>query len=176
MARAPTRPSCRPELSNWFRRTSERTQEQLGPQEDPKDKPDALLASMFELVREVNTNAGKLPAEGVVIARRVLDVVREVIETSADRELDVHAVVAIRGMLEDYLPTTLRAYLAIDPSVVDETRPSGRTPSESFIEQLDVLWASAMDLLEAARAHDADALLSQGSFLRTKFSRSDLDL
>ena len=31
-------------------------------------------------------------------------------------------------------------------------------------------------LEDAARAHDADALLSQGSFLRTKFSGSDLDL
>jgi len=163
-------------LTSWFRRTSDRAQEQLGPQEDPKDKPEALLASMFELAHTVNSNAGKLPAEGVVVARRVLDVVREVIETSSDRELDIRAIVAVRGMLEDYLPTTLRAYLAIDPSVVDQPRPSGRTPSQSFIEQLDVLWASAMDLLDAARAHDADALLSQGSFLRTKFSGSDLDL
>ncbi len=160
----------------WFRRASEHAQNELGPQDDPKDKPEALLASMFTLTHEVNASAGKLPVEGVVVARRVLDVVREVIETSAERELDVHAVVSIRGMLEDYLPTTLRAYLAIDPSVVDQQRPSGRTPSQSFIEQLDVLWASAMDLLEAARAHDADALLSQGSFLRTKFSGSDLDL
>jgi hypothetical protein len=160
----------------WFRRASDRAQEELGPQEDPKDKPEALLATMFELTHEVNSNAGRLPVEGVVVARRVLDVVREVIETSAERDLDVHAVVSIRGMLEDYLPTTLRAYLAIDPSVVDQVRPSGRTPAQSFIEQLDVLWASAMDLLDAARAHDADALLSQGSFLRTKFSGSDLDL
>jgi hypothetical protein len=106
----------------------------------------------------------------------VLDVVREVIETSGERDLDIHAVVSIRGMLDDYLPTTLRAYLAIDPAVVDVVRPSGRTPSQSFIEQLDVLWSSAMDLLDAIRAHDADALLSQGSFLRTKFSGSDLDL
>jgi hypothetical protein len=160
----------------WFRRASEHAHNELGPQDDPKDKPDALLASMFALTHEVNASAGRLPVEGVVVARRVLDVVREVIETSAERELDVHAVVSIRSMLEDYLPTTLRAYLAIDPSVVDQLRPSGRTPSQSFIEQLDVLWASAMDLLEAARAHDADALLSQGSFLRTKFSGSDLDL
>ncbi len=160
----------------WFRRANERAHEELTPQDDPKDKPEALLASMFALTREINANAGKLPVEGVVVARRVLDVVREVIETSAERELDVHAVISIRGMLEDYLPTTLRAYLAIDPSVVDVQRPSGRTPAQSFIEQLDVLWASAMDLLDAARAHDADALLSQGSFLRTKFSGSDLDL
>ena len=160
----------------WFRRANERAQEELSPQDDPKDKPEALLASLFALIREVNANAGRLPVEGVVVARRVLDVVREVIETSSERELDVRAVVSIRGMLKDYLPTTLHAYLAIDPSVVDQQRPSGRTPAQSFIEQLDVLWASAMDLLEAARAHDADALLSQGSFLRTKFSGSDLDL
>ena len=160
----------------WFRRAQERAQETLGPQEDPKDDPEALLASVFELVRQVNASAGKLPAEGVVLARRVLDTVREVIETSAERELDVHAVVSIRGMLDDYLPTTLRAYLAIDPAVVNEVRPSGRTPAQSFIEQLDVLWSSAMDLLDAIRAQDADALLTQGSFLRTKFSGSDLDL
>jgi hypothetical protein len=163
-------------LSNWFRRSSERARAELAPQEDPKDKPEALLASLFELVHTVNSNAGKLPAEGVVVTRRVLDVVREVIETSSDRDLDVRAIVAVRGILEDYLPTTLRTYLAIDPSVVDQPRPSGRTPAQSFIEQLELLWVSATDLLDAARAHDADALLSQGSFLRTKFSGSDLDL
>jgi hypothetical protein len=163
-------------LSNWFRRTSDQAREEFGPQEDPKDKPEALLASLFDLTHEVYANAGRLPVEGVVIARRVLDVVREVIETSAERALDIRAIVSIRGILEDYLPTTLHAYLAIDPSLVDQQRPSGRTPAQSFIEQLDVLWGSAMDLLDAARAHDADALLSQGSFLRTKFSGSDLDL
>ena len=163
----------------WFRRASDRAQQQAREQlsqDDPKDKPESLLASMFELVREINVNAGRLPVEGVVIARRVLDAVREVIETSAERDLDIRAIVSVRGILEDYLPTTLRSYLAIDPAVVDVARPSGRTPAQSFIEQLDVLWSSAMDLLDATRAHDADALLSQGSFLRTKFSGSDLDL
>jgi hypothetical protein len=160
----------------WFRRAQERAQESLGNEEDPDDKPETLLARMFELVREINRNAGKLPTEAVVVARRVLDAVREVIETSADRPLDVHAIVSVRGILGDYLPTTLRTYLALDPDVVDVARPSGRTPSESLIEQLDTLWASATDLLDAIRAQDADAMLTQGSFLRTKFSGSDLDL
>lgn len=163
-------------MTSWFRRASERAHDELGPQEDPKDKPEALMGAVFDLVHEVNAKAGRLPVEGVVVARRVLDAVREVIETSSERELDMQAIVAIRGILEDYLPTTLHAYLAVDPSVVDRPRPSGRTPAESFIEQLEVLWASATDLLDAARSHDADALLSQGSFLRTKFSGSDLDL
>jgi hypothetical protein len=160
----------------WFRRAQDRAQTALTPQDDPNDKPEALLARVFELVHEVNAAAGKLPTEGVVIARRVLDTVREVVDTSSEHDLDIRAIVSIRGILDDYLPTTLRAYLAIDPSQVDVVRPSGRTPAQSFIEQLDVLWSSAMDLLDAIRAHDADALLSQGSFLRTKFSGSDLDL
>ncbi|MCW2497262.1 MAG: hypothetical protein JWQ77_3186 [Jatrophihabitans sp.] len=131
---------------------------------------------MFERVGEINQNAGKLPVEAVVVAKRVLDAVREVVETATDRELDIHAVVSVRGILEDYLPTTLHAYLALDPGSVNTPRGSGRTPAQSVVEQLETLWESASDLLEATRAHDADALLSQGSFLRTKFSRSDLDL
>src|SRR3954452_15634716 len=103
----------------WFRRAQDRAQASLGEREDPQDKPEALLARVFELVREVNANAGKLPTEAVVIARRVLDAVREVVETSADRPLDVRAVVSIRGILTDYLPTTLHTYLALDPGVVD---------------------------------------------------------
>jgi hypothetical protein len=146
------------------------------PQDDPEDSPQALLAVMFDRVHEVNRSAGRLPNEAVVIARRLLDAVREVIETSAVRDLDIRAVVSLRGILGDYLPTTLRAYLALDPDVVDVPRPSGKRPSEALIEQLDVLWSSAMDLLDATRAQDADALMTQGSFLRTKFSGSDLDL
>lgn len=160
----------------WFRRAQERAQETFGNEEDPEDKPEALLGHTFELVREVNRNAGKLPTEAVVVARRVLDAVREVIDTSAERPLDIRAVVSVRGILSDYLPTTLRTYLGLDPDVVDVQRPSGRTPSESLLEQLDTLWASATDLLDAIRAQDADAMLTQGSFLRTKFSGSDLDL
>ena len=163
----------------WFRRARDRAQEgidELTQQDDPGDRPEALLGELFERVREVNAAAGQLPPEAVVIARRVLDAVREVIETAAERDLDIRAVVAVRGILEDYLPTTVRSYLAVDPDVVDVRRPSGRTPAESVIEQFDMLWSSAMDLLDATRAHDADALLSQGSFLRTKFAGSDLDL
>jgi hypothetical protein len=159
----------------WFRRLREEAQEEVAP--DASDTPDALRAKIFELIAFVNRSAGKLPGEGVVIARRITDTVREVVDgADPERGLDIYAIVSIRGILDDYLPTTLRSYLALDPSLVDVPRPSGRTPSESLLEQLDALWSSATDLLVATRAHDADALLSQGNFLRTKFTRSDLDL
>jgi hypothetical protein len=158
----------------WFRRLREDAPAE--PEPDEADQPAALLAKAFELIHFINANAGKLPGEAVVLARRITDTVREVIDTSGERALDIYAVVSIRGVLEDYLPTTLRGYLALDPALVDVPRPSGRTPRQSLLEQLDALWSSAMDLLQATHAHDADALMSQGNFLRTKFTGSDLDL
>jgi hypothetical protein len=99
-----------------------------------------------------------------------------VIDTSADHDLDIYAVVQINGVVDDYLPTTLRTYLNLDPSLAEQVGPSGRTPRAALIEQLDALQDAADDLLHAAQARDVDALVSQGNFLRTKFTGSDLDL
>jgi hypothetical protein len=170
-------------MTSWLRRKREQVQDQVREQvqdlnaPDPGDQPEALLGRVGELNRFVNANAGKLPGEAVVVARRITDVVRDVIRSADDgAELDIHAVISIKGILGDYLPTTLHRYLALDPATLDAPRPSGRSPNQSLRQQLDALYAAADDLLTAARAHDADALLSQGSFLRTKFTGSDLDL
>lgn len=170
-------------MVSWLRRASDRADEArrsvvdaVSPEHDPADEPPALLASMWERVAEVNRNAGRLPTRAVVTARAVLDVIRQIIDSAADQPLDIQAVISVRGILEDFLPTTLRRYLAVDPAIADQPRPSGRTPTASLLEQLDALWISATELLEAIEARDADALLTQGNFLRTKFTGSDLDL
>jgi hypothetical protein len=142
----------------------------------PDDSPDALRSALSQLVAFINQNAGKLPGESVVAARQVTDAVRDVIDTSDDGGLDVYAIISVKGIVNDYLPTTLRTYLALDPHLVDVRRPTGRTPKESLLDQLISLRAGAADVLTAARAKDADALVSQGNFLQTKFTGSDLDL
>lgn len=158
----------------WFRRN--RDEPPTPPPEDDRDAPDKLRLRLWELVQFINRSAGHLPVEAVVLARQVTDRIREVIETSADRALDVYAVVQINGIVDDYLPTTLRAYLNLDPSVTEQVGRSGRTPRAALREQLESLNAAADELFAAARAHDVDALFTQGNFLRTKFTRSDLDL
>ena len=159
----------------WFRRNRDEPAPPPGPAED-EDSPEKLRRRAWELVQFVNRNAGKLPVEAIVLARQVTDRVREVIETSNDRPLDVYAVVQINGIVSDYLPTTLRTYLALDPAVTEQAGRSGRTPRAALREQLEALNDAADELYAAARAHDVDALFSQGNFLRTKFTRSDLDL
>ena len=158
----------------WFRRNRDESPPAAPPEEE--DSPDKLRRRLWEQVQFVNRSAGRLPIEAVVLARQVTDRIREVIATSDDRPLDVYAVVQINGIVSDYLPTTLRTYLALDPAVTEQEGRSGRTPRAALREQLEALNEAADELYTAARAHDVDALFSQGNFLRTKFTRSDLDL
>jgi hypothetical protein len=162
-------------VTSWFRRGRDESAPPAPPPPDP-DAPDALILRLWELIQFVNRSAGRLPPEALVLARRVTDTVREVIDISAERALDAHAVSQINGIVGDYLPTTLRTYLALDPSVADTPLPTGRTPKAAVREQLSGLLDAAAELLAATRSNDVNALLAQGSFLRTKFTRSDLDL
>jgi hypothetical protein len=159
----------------WFRRGSDTPPVQPEPEEN-KDAPDALRLRLWDLVQFINRSAGKLPVEAVVVSRQITDTIREVIETSNDRDLDVYAVVAINGIVDDYLSTTLRTYLNLDASLTEQVGPSGRTPRAALREQVDSLALAADELLHATQSHDVDALFTQGNFLRTKFTRSDLDL
>jgi hypothetical protein len=146
------------------------------PASPESDSPAALRSALTTLNRFVNASAGRLPVEAVVAARRIGDVLDEVLDTAELRPLDVYAVLSVKGIITDYLPTTLRSYLAVDDSLVDVPRPTGRTPRQSLLEQLDTLESGAVTVLEATQAQDADTLMTQGNFLRTKYSGSDLDL
>lgn len=143
---------------------------------DVADSPETLRWNLWQLDRFVNSAAGQLPLPAVVTARRITDVLRDVVDTSSVRALDIYAVVSIQGIVGDYLPTTLRTYLALDPQVRALARASGRTPMQSLDEQLAALLDASTSILSGARDQDADALQTQGTFLRTKFSGSDLDL
>jgi hypothetical protein len=141
-----------------------------------EDSPAALAALRFRANRFVNASAGQLPGATVVAARRITDVIDTVLFTTRDRDLDIHARVSINGILRDYLPTTLKTYLALDPAVRDRPRPNGITPTAALDEQLDFLLSSASEVLAAVQNDDANALVAQGNFLRTKFGQSELDL
>jgi len=163
-------------MTSWLRRIRQQPQGPPATPREDRDAPAQLRIRLWELVRFINRNAGKLPVEAVVVARQITDTVREVIETSTDRALDVYAVVQINGIVDDYLPTTLRAYLNLDPTVTEQRGPSGRTPRAALRERLESLRTAAEELLAATHEHDIDLLFTQGNFLRTKFTRSDLDL
>lgn len=163
-------------VAGWFRRGTDEHVATHDVDETPDDGPGALLARRDELVRFINSRAGRLPVEAVVVSLSTTDTLGAVIATADDRPLDIHAVISVEGIIGDYLPSTLRAYLNLDPQAAEQVGPSGRTPRAALRDQLDVLSRAADEVLRASREHDADALFSQGNFLQTKFGRSDLDL
>ena len=163
-------------VMNWlFGRQPDAADPRQPPTVDP-DGPTELAAEMFRLNRFINASAGQLPTASVVAARRITDTVAAVLHTTRDRDLDIHARVSLNGILRDYLPTTLRTFLALDPATRDRARAAGPSPTVALEEQLDFLSGSASEVLTAVRNDDANALAAQGSFLRTKFGHSELDL
>ena len=141
------------------------------PETDPADSPEALRQNLAELIRFINRSAGRLPGVAVVRARRVTDLLQAIIDTSDARPLEIHALLSLKGIVNDYLPTTLRSFLAVDERTVDTGNPT-----RLLVEQLDILHTSAERVLGAVRSQDADALVTQGNFLQAKFGGSDLDL
>jgi len=164
-------------VMNWlFGKQEQETRAQPAQATEIPDSPTALAAELFRVNRFINSSAGQLPTGSVVLSRRITDTVGDVLHGTRDRDLDIQARVSLNGILRDYLPTTLRTYLALDPSTRDHPGRSGKSPTEALGEQLDFLLDSASEVLAAVRNDDANALLAQGSFLRTKFARSELDL
>ena len=158
----------------WVRRGHEAAPAPVAP--DEGDSPESLRGRIAQAVTFINRSSGQLPGAAVVAARRLTDVLSEVVDTSAVRPLDVYVVINVRKTLEDYLPTSLRSYLALTEQARTTPGPSGTTPSHGLVEQIDALLTSASSALAATRSQDMDAMLAQGAFLRTKFSGSDLDL
>lgn len=115
---------------------------------------------------------GRMPAEAqsrvAHIRQEILDVlphVRELPPGSQDRYV-------LQRTAVDYLPTTIRAYLALPPdSTVGPLGQPGRSPLEALDEQLTILDGQMVEIAAAIRQRDSDRLLANGLFLEEKFGR-----
>jgi hypothetical protein len=141
-----------------------------------EDSPEALSAKVEEQVRSLNRNAGQLPASVMVEARQLTDTLSAIVRTSETRPLDIYAVIMLRNVLDDYLPTAVTRYVAVPAAQRDTAGVSGATPTSSLRDQIHDLLLTTVKVREAAENADVDAVMTHGAFLRTKFSGSDLDL
>lgn len=138
-----------------------------GPGGDEPDAVPALRVRLAALVREVDAAGGDLPTEGVVVARQVTDLAAQVLRRD---DLGIHARVALAAVVDDYLPTTLRTYLAARRSPDADPGALART----LLDQLGVLRGSLHETVAAVADDDLRALEAQGIFLGARFTGSDL--
>ena len=71
-----------------------------------------------------------------------------------------------------YLPDTLAAYLRLPRFYAQvQTLADGRTAAHALLDQLRVLDASLKEVAKSAFTGDAEALITNGRFLESKFAK-----
>lgn len=115
----------------------------------PKDALD-ILRSIEATLRELLPRLHELRDRGILSAKDSFTVIETV---------------------RRYLPDTLAAYLRLPKFYAQmQTLADGRTASQTLLDQLRVLDTSLKDVAQSAYAGDAEMLVTNGQFLRNRFS------
>ncbi|GII99921.1 hypothetical protein CLV28_2999 [Sediminihabitans luteus] len=155
-------------LSRLFDPESSRPAAAVADTVQEPDSPAAMSRHLRVLVGEINRSAGSLPPEGVVLARQITDLTGEVLRQSEVHAMNIHARVSLNAVIRDYLPTTLRTFVAATRADTSDA------PARQLTEQLVALRDSVRETVAALRDDDVRALEAQGMFLSTKFGGLDL--
>jgi hypothetical protein len=135
-----------------------------------------MLLQLEALRWEARGAGHRLPVAALPQFGRIEDVMQPLLEHLVDNPPSVDEEIAINALLTDYLPSSLRAYLGLNPQFAAQVDANGRTPGDDFMDQLALLAGAAEDVGRAVYTHDGTELQVQGRFLETKFSKSDLSL
>lgn len=133
---------------------------------------DMLAEQVHKLVDSV---AGGLPKDALDRLRSIQATLSELLPRL--QELRDRGIISARDSftvvesIRRYLPDTLAAYLRLPKFYAQmQTLSDGRTASQTLLDQLRVLDTSLKDVAASAFAGDAETLITNGEFLRNKFS------
>lgn len=115
-------------------------------------------------------NKHRMPSEAYVSLLETCQTLDAIVDAEARQpSSDARLEFELEAMVREYLPSLLRGYLAVPTNMTATRQPNGRTPSEEFVEQIDLLSGQA-DALHSSRFGQTSAdLTSMGNFLRERF-------
>jgi hypothetical protein len=117
--------------------------------------------------------AGRVPDDVLATVERIGAALLEILPRTDPGSQSGHLVTRTAT---DYLPRTLREYLALPAGWAAEHQlESGGTALDALREQLALLETGTNRMRDAALAADAGQLLANGSFLQDRFGTSGLD-
>ena len=113
---------------------------------------------------------GRVPAEVmarlVSIRQRIVDLLPQATDLPGGSQ-DLYMV---QRTASDYLPTTVRMYLALPPAyATTQVVQDGKTPLQVLSDQLELLDGQMAEIGDAVNRRDSDRLLAQGRFLEERF-------
>jgi hypothetical protein len=120
---------------------------------------------------------GRVPADVMAQLSGIRQRVLEVLANGTDLPGGSQDMFVLQRTATDYLPTTVRMYLALPPAyATTEVVQDGKTALQVLKDQLALLEAQMAEIAEAVRRRDSDRLLAQGRFLEERFGRGSADL
>ncbi len=147
----------------------------VGPRRRPRVAKDTFDPQQIRrsLDHAYQMTHGRLPADAQSKVARIRAAVLELLPHAAEFPPGSPDLYVLRRMADDYLPTTIEAYLALPPSYgTERVLQDGRTPLQVMNEQLDLLDAKMAEIAEAVHRRDSDRLLANGTFLEERFGRA----
>jgi hypothetical protein len=136
---------------------------------------DQLRAGLAALHREVLAAGAKLPDGAVPQFRRIEDALTGVLTHAGTLEGSPEEMFLVKAIVSDYLPTSVRAYLALPASLALARRtPASQDAADELCRQLEILEDRATELADAVSVGDVQALKNQSRFLESRFAQSSL--
>ena len=124
------------------------------------------------LERLINQTSRQLPAEAVAVLQQIPPTLQSLQPrlTGSDNSLPSDQIQTVIGAITRDLPQTLAGYLRL-PTAFASFHPleQGKTAKDLLLEQLKLLKGQLDKIAEAAFKDDAEALLSNGQYLKEKF-------
>jgi hypothetical protein len=137
------------------------------------ESEDAATARALDILRAaVRSAGGELPTLLISRLAHIDDRLRAVIDMVAARNASTEQRVLLDAMIRDYLPTPLRAYLALP----EDERTTGSAATLAFSAQLGILEETISDLTNQIRIGAIAELSTHGRFLADKFAAPGLTL
>lgn len=132
---------------------------------------DEILQHLDRVIAEVTPEVGREILTHLASLRSAIaEVLPRLLELSGDHG-DLYTV---RETVLRYLPETLANYVALPPAFRSaHVLRDGKTARQLLAEQIALLDARMQDIVANVASADAQALLANGEFLRTKFDSAD---
>lgn len=147
----------------------------LGPRRRPRVARETFDPQRIRrsLDRAYSMTHGRLPADAQTKVAEIRQEILELLPHAAEFPPGSPDLFVVRRMAEDYLPTTIQAYLALPADYArDRVVQGGQTPLQVLHDQLELLDAKMDEITEAVRRRDSDRLLANGLFLEERFGRT----
>lgn len=114
--------------------------------------------------------SNQLPSVSYSHLRRIDDTLRVLILNAPDNFFTAEQQYTIESFINDYVPSTINAYLGIR----DKDRQPGSDNEKMFIEQCRALHAAAFRMQERMHKEAVMRLKTQAAFLRDRLQAGDI--